>query len=149
MYPHLLATHNVFRWLVLFTLLAAIIIGFSGWLGNKKYGKGAHKARVFTVIFVHIQFVLGIVLYFVSPRVTAFLDNVGAGMKDKDLRFVGMEHALLMLIAVILITIGSAKVKRQTTDTGKYKTMAIWFTIALALILFAIPWAMPHFRPFN
>ncbi len=149
MYPHLLATHNVFRWLVLFTLLIAIIIAFSGWLGNKTYGKGAHKARVFTVIFAHVQLVLGLVLYFVSPQVTVFLDDVSAGMKDKALRFVGMEHGLMMLIAVIAITIGSAKVKRQTTDQGKYKTMAIWFAIALAVILYAIPWNMPHFRPFN
>lgn len=148
MYPHLLATHNVVRWLVLIFLVVAILLAWRGWLGNKKFSSTDSRFRVFTVIFTHIQFILGIVLYFVSPRVTAFLDNVGAGMKDKDLRFVGMEHALLMLIAVVFITIGSAKSKRQATDKGKFKTMAIWFTVALLLILFAIPWSMPHFRPF-
>ncbi|MFD2918179.1 hypothetical protein ACFS6H_00580 [Terrimonas rubra] len=148
MYPHLLATHNVVRWLVLIFLVIAILLAWRGWLGNKKFGAVDNRFRVFTVIFTHIQFILGIVLYFVSPRVTAFLDNVGAGMKDKDLRFVGMEHALLMLISVVLITIGSSKTKRQATDKAKFKTMAIWFTIALLLILFAIPWSMPHFRPF-
>jgi hypothetical protein len=148
MYPHLLATHNLFRWLVLIFLVLAIILAWRGWLGNKKFGAVDNRFKVFTVVFAHIQFVLGIVLYFVSPKVTAFLDNVGAGMKDKELRFAGMEHVLLMLIAVVCITIGSAKVKRKTTDTAKFKTMAIWFTIALLVILFAIPWNMPHFRSF-
>jgi lauroyl/myristoyl acyltransferase len=46
----------------------------------------------------------------------------------------------MMLIAIVLITIGSAKAKRQTDDSQKYKKLAIWFGIALVLILAAIPW---------
>ncbi len=95
---------------------------------------------------MHLQLVIGLILYFVSPLVAGFLDNVGAGMKEKDLRFFGMEHFIMMLIAVVVITIGSAKSKRQSSDTAKYKTVAIWFTIALVLVLIAAP---SEFSPMN
>jgi cytochrome bd-type quinol oxidase subunit 2 len=59
-----------------------------------------------------------------------------------------------MVIAVGVITIGSDKIGKATTDQQKYKTMAIWFGIGLLLILISIPWSFspftsrPNFRPF-
>jgi hypothetical protein len=75
-------------------------------------------------------------------------------MHERVIRFFGMEHITMMLIAIILITIGSAKAKRKTTDADKFKTMAIWFTISLMIILSSIPWSFspltsrPLFRAF-
>lgn len=72
----------------------------------------------------------------------------------RQIRFFGMEHITMMMIAITLITIGSAKAKRKTTDEAKFKTMAIWFSIALLLILSSIPWSFspltsrPLFRSF-
>jgi uncharacterized membrane protein len=60
----------------------------------------------------------------------------------------------MMITAIIIITIGSAKTKRRQTDNEKFKTMAIWFTIGLLIILTSVPWAFwplvsrPYFRPF-
>jgi hypothetical protein len=62
------------------------------------------------------------------------------------MRFFGMEHITMMVIAIVIITIGSAKVKRQPTDQQRFKTMAIWFTIALMIIFSSIPW---QFSPFT
>jgi hypothetical protein len=64
-----------------------------------------------------------------------------------------MEHITMMVIAITVLTIGSAKAKRKPDDQQKFKTMAIWFTIALVIILTSIPWsfspliARPNFRP--
>ncbi|HWZ35774.1 MAG TPA: hypothetical protein VNW51_06410, partial [Mucilaginibacter sp.] len=69
------------------------------------------------------------------------------------IRFFGMEHITMMLIAITLITIGSAKIKQKPTDEQKFKAWAIWYTIALAIIFFSIPWAFspftsrPYYRP--
>jgi len=65
-----------------------------------------------------------------------------------------MEHSVMMITAIVIITIGSAKAKRKLTDKEKFKTMAIWFTVGLVIILISIPWTFssfasrPYFRPF-
>lgn len=146
MYPHLLATHNLLRWVFLVFILISLIQSYSGWLGSKPYTKAANTFKTLTVSTIHLQLIIGLILYFVSPLVAEFLGDVGGSMKNKDLRFFGMEHAVMMLLAVVFITIGSAKSKRQPNDTAKYKTIAIWFTIALLLILVAVP---SEFSPMN
>lgn len=146
MYPHLLATHNALRWVFLVFILISLIQSYSGWFGNKSYTKSAKLFKTLTVSTIHLQLIIGLILYFVSPLVAGFLDDVGGSMKSKELRFFGLEHALMMLLAVIFVTIGSAKSKRQLNDTAKYKTVAIWFTIALVLILVAVP---SEFSPMN
>lgn len=154
MYPHLLATHNLLRWVFLVFILISLIQSYSGWFGNKPYTKAANTFKTLTVSTVHLQLIIGLILYFVSPLVAGFLDDMGGSMKNKDLRFYGMEHGIMMLLAVVFVTIGSAKSKRQLNDTAKYKTIAIWFTIALLLILVAAPSefspmnARPNFRGF-
>lgn len=146
MYPHLLATHNLLRWVFLVFILISLIQSYSGWLGNKPYTRLANTFKTLTVSTIHLQLIIGLILYFVSPLVAEFLGNVGGSMKNKELRFFGMEHVIMMLLAVVFVTIGSAKSKRQPTDTAKYKTVAIWFTIALLLILVAVP---SEFSPMN
>ena len=61
---------------------------------------------------------------------------------------------ILALIAVIIITIGSMLAKRKINDRDKFKTMAIWYSIGLLVILANIPWpfsplvSRPWFRIF-
>lgn len=146
MHPHLLATHNLLRWVFLAVILISLIQAYTGWFGNKSYTKSADRFRLFTVITVHLQLVFGLLLYFVSPIVKEFLANPGASMKDSNLRFFGMEHLLMMLLVVVFVTIGSAKAKKKSSDVAKYKTLAIWFTIAIVLVLVAAP---STFSPMN
>lgn len=154
MYPHLLATHSLFRWLVLASLLFALFRAYRGWLANKEFTKLDNTVRHTTATIAHIQLLIGLVLYFISPIVDYFLKNFKEGMGERELRFFGMEHITMMLIAIILITIGSAKAKRKTEDKQKFKTMAIWFTIGLLVMLSSIPWefspliSRPYFRGF-
>jgi uncharacterized membrane protein len=83
-----------------------------------------------------------------------FLHHFNAAVHQREIRFFGMEHSLMMFIAIIIITIGSAKAKRKATDTEKFRIMTIWFAVALFIILTSIPWAFspltsrPHFRSF-
>ncbi|GAA3517006.1 hypothetical protein GCM10022393_33860 [Aquimarina addita] len=95
---------------------------------------------------------IGIILYTQSPTVSHFLNNGITGWNE--FTFFGMAHILLMLTAIIIITIGSAKTKRKKTDLEKFRTMFKFFTIGLLIIFIAIPWPFspladrPYIRPF-
>lgn len=154
MYPTVLALHSLVRWLVVLALVFALYKAYSGWFSKKTFTKSDNTARLWAVLFVHIEFIIGLVLYFTSPIIEFFRSNFKEAVQQKDVRFLGMEHSVMMLIAVILITIGSAKAKRKGTDTEKFKTLAIWFTIGFIIILVSVPWpfspfaSRPAFRPF-
>ncbi len=154
MYSTLLTLHSLTRWLVLGSLLFAIFWSYRGWLQKRRFLKFDNGVRTVATTFAHIQFALGVTLYFVSPIVSYFLHNFSSAVHERAIRFFGMEHVTVMVIAVGVITVGSAKARRLQNDTEKFKTMAIWFTIALVLILSSIPWSFspltsrPNFRWF-
>jgi len=136
MYEILRSAHSGLRWLVLFTLLWAIINSFGKTKGGITFSKKDKRKALFALIFTHIQFLIGLVLYFISPKVVFS----GASMKDDVLRFFLVEHVSLMMLAIILITIGYSKAKRIAMDGKKFKTILIYYTIGLILILASIPW---------
>lgn len=154
MYSTLLSLHSLVRWLVLTSLIIAILIAFKGWSSKKEFSRLDNSVRHWTATIAHIQLIIGLWLYFISPIIDYFLHNYKEAVHLREIRFFGMEHSLMMLIAIVLITIGSAKAKRKQTDTEKFKTMAIWFSIGLLIILTSIPWpfsplaSRPYFRPF-
>lgn len=154
MYTTVLALHSLVRWFVLARLLVSIFIGYRGWSVKKPFTRISNLIRHWTATIAHIQLILGFWLYCISPIINYFLHNYREAIHDRNIRFFGMEHSLMMLTAIVIITIGSAKAKRKQTDDGKFKTMAVWFTIALLVILSSVPWAFsplvsrPWFRAF-
>ncbi|OQP66086.1 hypothetical protein A3860_15150 [Niastella vici] len=150
MFSILLTLHSLFRWLVLISLLMAVFRAYQGWLGNKPFSKPDNSLRIATVTIAHIQLILGISLYCLSPVIRYFLNYFKKAVHERATRFFGMEHVTMMVIAIVLITIGAVKTKKQAASQQKFKTMAIWFTIALVVILTSIPWPFSPFtrRPF-
>ncbi|HEU4470858.1 MAG TPA: hypothetical protein VFR58_07245 [Flavisolibacter sp.] len=140
MYNTLLALHSLTRWLVLLSLLYAIFIAFRGWRGRLAFTAHHNLVRHLTATIAHVQLLLGLGLYFISPIIRYFLQNFKQAVAYRPIRFFGMEHSLMMFIAITVLTIGSAKAKRRTGDREKFRTMAIWYTIALLLILSSVPW---------
>lgn len=136
MYSGLQHAHSGLRWLVLIFLVIALVKGISGWMGNKNYTEGDRKMALFALIFTHIQLLLGLGLYFISPKVS-FHEGF---MKETIFRFYGVEHMSMMILAIILITVGYSTAKRAGTDLAKHKKIAIWYGIGLLLILASIPW---------
>jgi hypothetical protein len=152
MYPEILALHSLFSWLVVATLLFAIYRSYRGWFRNAPFSKFDNSVRKWTSVIVQIQFVIGISLYSISPLVHYFLSHFKKALPQREIRFFGMEHAVMMIIAVAVITTGAAKAGRKTTDKEKYKTMAIWFSVGMLIILSSmpLPFSPPPFvqRPF-
>ena len=142
MYTGLLHSHNMFRWLVVVAFVLAIDFAFIGWIKKKsKWSKKDNITGLLLVIFMDLQFLIGIILYaFESPLTKAAFADFGAAMKNANLRFYAVEHILMMFIALVLVHIGRAKSKRIPIAWKKHRTVAIFYGIALLLILAAIPW---------
>ena len=136
MYNALKHAHSGFRWLVLALLVYAIYNALMKWKNRSKFTEADKKASLFAMVFLHIQFLIGIVLYFISPLVS-FADGF---MKNAGTRFYTMEHTIMMLIAIALVTIGYSKSKKKVENGHKFKTIFTFYLIALLVILLAIPW---------
>jgi multisubunit Na+/H+ antiporter MnhB subunit len=150
MYQIILALHSLVRWLVVAGLLFAIFRAYSGLLSKRNFTRFDNSVRLWTTIIVHTELVFGLWLYFISPLVDYFLHHFKEAVHQPEIRFFGMEHGIMMIVAIIIITIGSARAKRRPTDREKFKTMAVWFSIGLLIILMFIPWPFSPFagRPF-
>lgn len=131
MYNFLLHAHSGLRWLVLIALVVALFQTFSrrGTSGNIM----ETKSVLFTFILSHIQLLLGIILYFISPKVIFGGDT----MSNSLIRFFTVEHLIGMLIAIILITMGYIKAKNAELPFNKAFN---FYIAAFILILISIPW---------
>lgn len=150
MYAILILLHSVMRWLVLASLLYAIYRAFTGYLGQRDFSKTDDRARHWTATISHIQLMIGLTLYLQSPIIKYFWKHSKELTGNLDLVFFGLIHIVLMLTAIIIITIGSALAKRQSDDKEKFRTILVWFSIALLIIVIAIPWPFSPFanRPY-
>ncbi len=154
MYQTLLTVHSLVRWISLVLLVYMIIRAYSGWLSSGKFTSGDSSIRKWTITSLHLQLIIGIILYFISPITTYFIGHFSETVGTRSIRFFGMEHVIMMLAAIVIATIGSARSKRRPEDILKFKTLAIWLTISLILILAAMPWpfsqaiSRPWFRLF-
>ena len=133
----MLHLHSGLRLLILLFLLAAIVKSLAGWLGKKPFKKVDNLIAIILVSLTHTQALIGIVVYAMSDMVKAGLADMGGTMKNAGLRFWTVEHAIIMLAVVVLITIGRAKSKKAETDELKHKKGAIFYIIALIFILWA------------
>lgn len=128
------------RWLVLVSLIYSIYIAYKGYSYELSFTKKDNLVRHWTATIAHIQLLFGILVYVQSPIVKYFWRNFKDGIQNIDTAFFGLIHVILMLVAIVFITIGSALAKRRLSDEQKFKTMLVWFSIALIVIFIAIPW---------
>lgn len=131
MYEGLLHTHSGLRWIVMILIIINIFNAIGGLTGKKVFTSKDKKLSFYALIFTHIQALIGLALYFMSPKVQFSGDT----MSNSMLRFFTMEHTLMMLIAIVLVTIGNRMAK-----SGRVKAVFWYYFIALIIILAAIPW---------
>ncbi len=126
--------HSGFRYIVFILVILAIVQSLLGWLGKKPYTSLNHKINLFALISAHTQLLIGIVLYFISPNVKF---NSGT-MKNEITRYYTVEHWIMMLIAIVLITIGYSRAKKIILPEGKHKTVSLFYLIAFIVIIGAL-----------
>ena len=135
-----LLIHNILRWAVLLFGVWAVIAALAAVISKRDYRNSDNKSGLFFMISCDIQLLLGLILYFTGMWFEKVKTDMGAVMKDSAERFYAVEHALMMIIAWLLVHVGRSMVKRAGTDAQKHKRTLIYFGIALILILAMIPW---------
>lgn len=145
----LITLHNISRWLVLVFGIWAAVRAFSGWRGSREWTKSDDRAGMLFTMMLDLQLLLGLSLYFTSPFMAPILKNFGAAMGNSGARFFAVEHLGAMLLAIIVAHVGRSLSKKAATDTAKHKRAAVAFTLALVLILAAIPWSRPLLQFFG
>lgn len=134
--------HSYWAYLVLIVLVLATLNALIKTFGVKEYSAKDFRISLFALIVSHIQLLIGFILYFTSPRFELWSELGGGVMSNSLARLYLVEHPLINIIGVALITIGYSKHKKKLTSNGKLKTLAIFYTIALVLFLSRIPWSV-------
>jgi hypothetical protein len=137
---YILPIHNILRWAVLLFCIWTLINALTGVFTKRNYTAADNKANLFFMISCDIQLLLGLVLYFNGMWFDRVKSNMGEVMKNSAERFFAVEHALMMIIAWLLVHVGRSMVKRSDIDAQKHKRSLIYFGIAILLILAMIPW---------
>ncbi len=140
MYIGLKHLHSFLPYLFFASGLFLVTRSIIGWRARLTYSKIDNTLRVVVLSLAHIQLIIGFILYFLSPITKSAFEDFGAAMKDSILRFYAVEHITINIIAIILITVGSVKVKREIIEFKKHKWAALFFGFGTILILSRIPW---------
>lgn len=138
MYNTMLQVHSWFAYVVVVVLFLATANAVIGFFGKKEYTAKDLKLSLYGLIVSHIQLLVGVILYVTSPLFGAWkTSNV---MGDSYLRKILLEHPMMVVIGVVLITVGWSLHKKQLTDNRTFGKIAIFYALGLACILSRIPW---------
>lgn len=149
MYTALLVAHSNLRWLLLIGAALALVRAITGLRTNRVWTPDDERiGRVFTILF-DVQVTIGLLLYVgFSPLVRGAFQDMGGAMRDSVLRFYAVEHLFGMLVALAFVHVGRAKSRRASVARAKHRATAVYFGLALAVVLLTIPWpGLPAGRP--
>ena len=135
MYEIIKQIHSGWAYLAFLLLVIAVVNSIIGLLSKKEYTAKDKKIGLYALGAIHIQLVIGFIIYFVSP-----VGFSGFSMSDSALRLTSMEHPLINILGIVLMTIGWVKHKKLTSSESKFKTVAIYYGLRFVLILSRIPW---------
>ena len=136
MYAFIQKIHSGWAYLALLLLVITVLNSVLGMVSKKEFSSKDRTIALLGLIFSHVQLLVGLVLYFISPLGKAGLSE----MSNAAMRLTALEHPLINIIAIVLITIGWSKHKKATSGEAKFKTISIFYGLGLLLILARIPW---------
>lgn len=141
-YTYILSLHSYLAYVVLLILIYAVFNAIKGWKTNKAtfdMGKDL-RLSLFALILTHLQLLVGLVLYFVSPNGLGAIQTNGMGGLSSVARLLAVEHPFVNILAVVFITMGWSKHKKLMEANKKFKTIGVFYAIGLLLLLSRIPW---------
>lgn len=141
MYEIIYNLHSFFAYIVLAVFILAVINAITGLMGKRMFTlEKDFRVSLFALIVSHLQLVIGIVLYFVSPKGFGAIQEFGMGGLTSAARLLAVEHPFINIIAIVLITIGWSKHKKLMEADRKFKIIAIFYGLGLVLFLSRLPW---------
>ncbi len=132
-YKILVTAHSWIAMLALLMCAFALFKSLTSWLGKQEFGKSHNGIYASAVGFLHLQLLLGLILYFISPNVQSISSEV---MKNDTLRFYAVEHITGMILAIIIAQVARIISKKRKSHAA----MFIGLALALLLIIGSMPW---------
>jgi uncharacterized membrane protein len=142
----LLTLHNLWRWVVLIMAIIAVVTGFIGWLGRRPWTERDRRIGSLTAMSMDVQFLLGLLLYIFGAYGIKVLGQLRSSSQNL---FFGVEHVVLMVLALAFAHLGNILPRRVEDPTAKFIRAAILFSLMLVVILIGIPWWRPLLRVFG
>jgi hypothetical protein len=139
MHSALLLTHNALRWVILVAGVMAVVRAVQGLKGDIPYAP-ARRVGVLFMVSLHVQLLTGLVLFVVSPLIHRAMADMKATMADAATRFFVAEHPTLMVIAIVVMTVGSIVAKNAPDDAARHRKLLVFSVVTLLLLLAGIPW---------
>ena len=133
-----LQLHAIWRWVLLVAAIVVVIKALVGWLGKRPFTKLDDQLGMAFTVIVDIQVLLGLILWLFGQL---GLRNLSQAMGNSALRFIVLEHPILMLIALAFAHIGRARSKKAADDTVKHRTSFVFYLLSVVFIalIFLLP----------
>ena len=137
----LLNVHSYLAYVVLAILVVAVVNALTGLSGKRMFTlERDFRISLFALIVSHLQLLVGLILYFLSPNGFQAIQRLGMGGMNAEARLLALEHPLINIIAVVLITIGWSRHKKFMEGDKKFRAISIFYGLGLVLLLSRIPW---------
>lgn len=141
MYETIQILHSYLAYVALAVLLFAVANAITGLVGKRIFNMNKDlRLSLFALILCHIQLLIGLILYFISPNGFSAIQEFGMGGLTSAARLLAVEHPTVNILAIVAITIGWSRHKKFVEGDKKFKSIAIFYGIGLLLILSRIPW---------
>ncbi|MAM00803.1 MAG: hypothetical protein CMC11_00980 [Flavobacteriaceae bacterium] len=141
MYNILKTVHSYWAFFVLTILFIAILNSLIRIISKKSFNSTDLRISLFGLIFSHIQLLIGLILYFISPWFDQW-SSLGMGiMKNNESRLYLVEHPITNILAIFFITIGWSLHKKQSESSKKFLRISLFYGFGYILLLSRIPWS--------
>ncbi len=127
----ILLAHAIVRWVLLAAGIIVVAKALIGWLGKQPFTKLDDQLGLIFTIVVDIQVLLGLILWlFARPG----LRDLAQAMSNGSLRFIVLEHPILMLIALTFAHMGRSRSKKATAAATKHRVSLTFYILSLVFI---------------
>ena len=134
--------HSYFAFLVITILALSTLRFLIRYLLSKDYTPIDFRLALITLITSHTQLLIGLFLYFISDKFSLWSElSMNEIMTSSINRLYLIEHPIINIIAIVLITRGYSLHKKKRVSNSKFKTIGFHYLLGLALLLSRIPWS--------
>lgn len=139
-YDVIKTVHSYWAFLVIIILTLIVINSIIAKFSGRAFNTKDLRLSLFGLIFSHIQLLIGFILYFTSPWFNQFYQIGMDLLKNAESRLYLIEHPLINIVAIILITLGWSLHKRQLDSSKKFLRIGMFYGLGLIFLLSRIPW---------
>ena len=138
MYTALKHLHSYLAYLLFAAIIFSLVYAVYKFATKNQFDEKVRKVSLIGFIASHLQLLIGIVLYLISPL--GLSNFSGEAMGSSVSRLYILEHPVMMIIGIALISVGYIKAKKPGDDASRFKTIILFYTLGLIFMLSRRPW---------